>query len=48
MKKIKYTPDAADKLRNIKKEISQNYGQEAALDETDRYALEGKSLLYRR
>lgn len=30
MKKIKYTPDAADKLRYIKKEISQSYGQEVA------------------
>lgn len=30
MKKIKYTPDAADKLRNIKKEISQNYGSEVS------------------
>lgn len=26
MKKIKYTPDAADKLREIKRAISQEYG----------------------
>ena len=26
MKKIKYTPDAADKLREIKKDITERYG----------------------
>ncbi|MBP3477295.1 MAG: type II toxin-antitoxin system RelE/ParE family toxin [Lachnospiraceae bacterium] len=30
MKKIKYTPDAADKLRALKKAISQEYGAESA------------------
>lgn len=30
MKRIKYTPDAADKLREIKKIISQEYGEEKA------------------
>lgn len=30
MKKIKYTPDAADKLRAIKKAISQEYGTDKA------------------
>ncbi len=30
MKRIKYTPDAADKLREIKKTISQEYGEEKA------------------
>ena len=30
MKKIKYTPDAADKLRELKKTISQTYGEESA------------------
>ena len=30
MKKIKYTPDAADKLRELKKAISQEYGEDSA------------------
>ena len=30
MKKIKYTPDAADKLREIKKTIAQQYGTDKA------------------
>ena len=30
MKKIKYTPDAADKLRILKKTISQEYGSDSA------------------
>ena len=30
MKKIKYTPDAADKLRELKKAISQEYGADSA------------------
>jgi len=30
LKKIKYTPDAADKLRKMKKTISQEYGVESA------------------
>ena len=30
MKKIKYTPDAADKLRELKKSISQEYGSNGA------------------
>ena len=30
MKKIKYTPDAADKLRAIKTTISQEYGADSA------------------
>ena len=30
MKKIKYTPDAADKLRVLKSEISQEYGSDSA------------------
>ena len=30
MKKIKYTPDAADKLRALKSEISQEYGSDSA------------------
>ena len=30
MKKIKYTPDAADKLRAIKMAISQEYGSDSA------------------
>lgn len=30
MKKIKYTPDAADKLREIKKTISEEYGADTA------------------
>ena len=30
MKKIKYTPDAADKLRELKKTISQEYGANSA------------------
>ncbi len=30
MKKIKYTPDAADKLREIKRAISQEYGTDVA------------------
>ncbi|MBQ4522086.1 MAG: type II toxin-antitoxin system RelE/ParE family toxin [Lachnospiraceae bacterium] len=30
MKKIKYTPDAADKLRELKKAISQEYGSDNA------------------
>lgn len=30
MKKIKYTPDAADKLRALKKAISQEYGSDCA------------------
>ena len=30
MKKIKYTPDAADKLRELKKSISQEYGSNSA------------------
>ena len=28
MKKIKYTPDAADKLRELKKSITQQYGSD--------------------
>ena len=31
MKKIKYTPDAAEKLRALKKTISQTYGEERAV-----------------
>ena len=31
MKKIKYTPDAADKLRALKKAISQEYGSDSAI-----------------
>ncbi|MBE5868681.1 MAG: type II toxin-antitoxin system RelE/ParE family toxin [Lachnospiraceae bacterium] len=30
MKKIKYTPDAADKLRELKKAISQEFGADSA------------------
>ena len=30
MKKIKYTPDAAEKLRELKKMISQQYGSDKA------------------
>ena len=30
MKKIKYTPDAADKLRELRKSISQEYGTNTA------------------
>lgn len=30
MRKIKYTPDAADKLRELKKAISQEYGVDSA------------------
>ncbi|MBQ6787770.1 MAG: hypothetical protein IJO85_08615 [Lachnospiraceae bacterium] len=30
MKKIKYTPDAADKLRALKMAISQKYGLDSA------------------
>ena len=30
MKKIKYSPDAADKLRELKKTITQQYGAEKA------------------
>lgn len=30
MKKIKYTPDAADKLRELKKVITQQYGTNRA------------------
>ena len=30
MKKIKYTPDAADKLREIKMTVSQEYGTDSA------------------
>ena len=30
MKKIKYTPDVADKLRALKSEISQEYGSDRA------------------
>ena len=30
MKKIKYTPDAADKLRALKSAISQEYGEDKA------------------
>ena len=30
MKKIQYTPDAADKLRELKKAISKEYGAESA------------------
>lgn len=30
MKKIKYTPDAADKMRELKKVISQQYGADKA------------------
>ncbi len=30
MKRIKYTPDAADKLRKLKKVISQQYGTDKA------------------
>ena len=30
MKKIKYTPDAADKLRELKKTITQQYGSDKA------------------
>ncbi|MBQ8983468.1 MAG: type II toxin-antitoxin system RelE/ParE family toxin [Lachnospiraceae bacterium] len=30
MKKIEYTPDAADKLREIKKYIVQQYGEESS------------------
>ena len=30
MKKIKYTPDAADKLRELKKSITQQYGSDKA------------------
>ena len=30
MKKIKYTPDAADKLRELKKSITQQYGSNKA------------------
>lgn len=30
MKKIKYTPDAAEKLRELKKRISQQYGSDRA------------------
>lgn len=30
MKKIQYTPDAAEKLRELKKAISQEYGTETA------------------
>ena len=32
MKKIKYTPDAADKLRELKKTISLQYGEDKAKD----------------
>lgn len=30
MKKIKYTPDAADKLRKLKKAVAQEYGEKIA------------------
>lgn len=30
MKRIKYTPDAADRLRSIKKEVGKQYGTEKA------------------
>lgn len=32
MKKIKYTPDAADKLRELKKAITQSYGAVKAIE----------------
>jgi len=32
LKKIKYTPDAADKLRELKKTISLQYGEDKAKD----------------
>lgn len=32
MKKIKYTPDAADKLRELKKTITQSYGTDKATE----------------
>ena len=32
MKKIKYTPDAADKLRELKKAITQSYGADKAIE----------------
>jgi plasmid stabilization system protein ParE len=32
LKKIKYTPDAADKLRELKKAITQSYGADKAIE----------------
>lgn len=32
MKKIKYTPDVADKLRELKKAITQSYGADKAIE----------------
>lgn len=32
MKKIKYTPDAADKLRELKKAVTQSYGADKAIE----------------
>ena len=45
MKSIKYTPDAADKLRDIKREVSKQYGKEKAKLVIDRLLKSIKSLL---
>lgn len=45
MIQIRPVSDLRNKFTDIEKAVD---GVEAALDETDRYALEGKSLLYLR
>ena len=45
MKQIKYTPDAADKLRMIKKEVSMQYGAKKASEVVKRITTSIKDLL---
>lgn len=45
MKRIKYTPDAADKIRDIKREVTKQYGKEKAKTVIDRLMKSIKGLL---
>lgn len=45
MKQIKYTPDAADRLRMIKKEVSVQYGTKKATEVVKRITTSIKDLL---
>lgn len=45
MKRIKYTPDAAERLRTIKREVARNYGKDKAQEITGLLIKSIKSLL---
>lgn len=45
MKQIKYTPDAAEKLRDIKRKVMSQYGQEKAIAVTRRLTKSIRGLL---